>query len=148
MPHRYKLLKHQLPVARLTIDVLLALRLLYDKPDDISNLDKDINDLARYPERLHDSYRSEWETYVRRALVIALKDSPLSSPAEFVEGVMQEVEEIQQSSERYFQLKAMVEQAQRIVDADNTHLFPTPWRQQLMALLLPVTTITKPDNTE
>lgn len=146
MPQRYKILKDQLPVSRLTNDVLLALRLLYDDPNDIVNIDKDIRDLVRHPERLHDSYRKEWEAYVRRSLVLAFKETTLTSSAEFVQHIMHEVDDIQNSSERYFQLKACVEQADRIAKADNTHLFPTPWRQQLMALLLPVSAVTKPDD--
>jgi len=148
VPQRYKILKDQLPVSRLTNDVLLALRLLYDDPNDIANIDKDVHDLVRHPERLQDSYRKEWEAYVRRSLVLALKETTLTSSAEFVQCIMREVENIQNNSERYFQLKACVEQAERIATAENTHLFPTPWRQQLMALLLPVSAVTKPDNTK
>ena len=84
MPQRYTQLKDQLPVSRLTLNVLLALRLMYDDVNDVVKLDSDIEELNHFPERLSDSYRAEWESYVRRALVNEFKQHGDASPATFI----------------------------------------------------------------
>ena len=145
MPQRYTQLKDQLPVSRLTLNVLLALRLMYDDVNDVVKLDSDIEELNHFPERLSDSYRAEWESYVRRALVNEFKQHGDASPATFIASIMERVEAIQASNPRYAALLPIIERAQQINHAENTHFFPSPWRQQIMALLLPVTAVTPPD---
>ena len=145
MPQRYTQLKDQLPVSRLTLNVLLALRLMYDDVNDVVKLDSDVEELNHFPERLSDSYRAEWESYVRRALVNEFKQHGDASPATFIASIMERVEAVQASNPRYAALKPIIERAQQVNHAENTHLFPSPWRQQIMALLLPVTAVTPPD---
>tara|TARA_B100000519_G_scaffold168646_1_gene153439 strand:+ start:1495 stop:2016 length:522 start_codon:yes stop_codon:yes gene_type:complete len=145
VPQRYTQLKDQLPVSRLTLNVLLALRLMYDDVNDVVKLESDVEELNHFPERLSDSYRAEWESYVRRALVNEFKQHGDASPATFIASIMERVEAVQASNPRYAALMPIIERAQQVNHTENTHLFPSPWRQQIMALLLPVTAVTPPD---
>ena len=141
MQSRYKQLKEKLPISRLSDDVLLALRVLYDDPLDIVDLKQDIDDLTLYPERLQDSYRKEWEIYVIKALAGDLKRDENLSATEFIENIMQRVEEVEKNDTAYAAYRPLVAQAKTINESDNTLVFPSPFRQQLMAFLLPVSTV-------
>lgn len=68
MSSRYYQLKDKLPISRLSDEVLLAFRALYDNPLDIVDLEQDVSELTLYPERLVESYRKEWEVYVLTAI--------------------------------------------------------------------------------
>ena len=68
MSSRYYQLKDKLPISRLSDEVLLAFRVLYDDPLDIVDLEQDVSELTLYPERLVESYRKEWEVYVLTAI--------------------------------------------------------------------------------
>ena len=140
MPKRYDELKSQLPVSRLSIDVLLALRVLYDKPENDVELRQQIAELSREPSKLEREYRSEWEAYVLRELVLDLKQNTQRSPAIFIDSVLSRIESLKESCPYYKAYKQQISQATP-ADDSTTQLFPTPWRQQLMMLLLPVTTV-------
>ncbi|WP_032097610.1 MULTISPECIES: hypothetical protein [unclassified Alteromonas] len=141
MQSRYKQLKEKLPISRLSDDVLLALRVLYDDPLDVVDLKQDIDDLTLYPERLQDSYRKEWETYVLKALAEDLKREEALSANEFIENIMERVEEVEKNDTAYAAYRPMIAQAKSINESGNTLIFPSPFRQQLMAFLLPVSTV-------
>jgi hypothetical protein len=140
VPKRYEELKSQLPVSRLSIDVLLALRVLYDKPENDVELHQQITELSREPSKLEREYRSEWEAYVLRELVLDLKQNTQRSPAIFIDSVLSRIESLKESCPYYKAYKQQISQATP-ADDSTTQLFPTPWRQQLMMLLLPVTTV-------
>lgn len=146
MSNRYSQLKEKLPISRLSDEALLAFRVLYDDPLDIVDLEQDILELALYPERLEESYRKEWEVYVLKAMATALKANSHISSAEFIALVMKQVEEIQETNDKFKKLVQYVENAKRISEAENTIVFPSPLRQQLMAFLLPITTVEPIDN--
>ncbi|CAD5248017.1 conserved hypothetical protein [Alteromonas sp. 38] len=140
MPKRYEELKSQLPVSRLSIDVLLALRVLYDKPESEVELRQQIAELSRDPSKLELGYRSEWEAYVVRELVLDLKQYTQRSPAAFIDSVLSRIESLKNNNPDYKAYKQQVSETMSAHDR-TTPLFPTPWRQQLMMLLLPVTTV-------
>ena len=144
MPSRYAQFKEKLPISRLSDEVLLAFRVLFDAPLDIVDLAQDIADLAIYPERLKESYRKEWEAYVLKALAFEIRQHDDLSTAEFIELMMRKVEALQQNDETYQNLLRQVHHAKSILQSENTVVFPTPLRQQLTAFLLPITTITPP----
>ena len=145
MSNRYSQLKEKLPVSRLSDDVLLAFRMLYDDPLDIVDLAQDISELALYPERLEESYRKEWEAYVVKAMAEELKTRTDMGSAEFIELVMKQVEDIQTQNDTYKNLLRQVHHAKSINKSENTFVFPSPLRQQLMSFLLPITTIEPSD---
>ena len=105
-------LKQQLPLNRLTPSLLLALRVLFDDPVDIVDLDQDIADLRYLPERLQASYRPDWETYVLHALIKRYRAADPASTQHLIDSVMHEVEQIQQNSSRYQHMLQVVQQAQ------------------------------------
>jgi|TARA_B110000211_G_scaffold23494_1_gene24248 hypothetical protein len=140
VPKRYEELKSQLPVSRLSIDVLLALRVLYDKPENDVELCQQIAELSREPGKLELGYRSEWEAYVLRELVLDLKQHTQRSPASFIDSVLSRMENLKDTNPDYIAYKQQVSEAMS-TDDSIAPLFPTPWRQQLMMLLLPVTTV-------
>ncbi len=144
MPSRYAQFREQLPISRLSDETLLAFRVLFDDPLDIVDLAQDIADLALYPERLHESYRKEWEAYVIKALALEIRQRENLSPAEFIELMMTKVEDIQQNNDTYANLLRQVHHAKTIIQSENTIVFPTPLRQQLTAFLLPISAITPP----
>ena len=141
MPSRYAQFKEKLPISRLSDEVLLAFRVLFDAPLDIVDLAQDIADLAIYPERLKESYRKEWEAYVLKALAFEIRQHDDLSTAEFIELMMSKVEALQQNDETYQNLLRQVHHAKSILQSENTVVFPTPLRQELTAFLLPITTI-------
>lgn len=141
---RYAQFKEQLPISRLSDETLLAFRVLFDDPLDIVDLAQDIADLALYPERLNESYRKEWETYVIKALALEIKKQDNLKPGEFIELMMTKVEDIQNNNDTYSNLLRQVHHAKSILLSDNTIVFPTPLRQQLTAFLLPITAISPP----
>ena len=118
--------------------------MLFDDPLDIVDLAQDIADLALYPERLNESYRKEWETYVIKALALEIKKQDNLTPGEFIELMMIKVEDIQNNNDTYSNLLRQVHHAKSILLSDNTIVFPTPLRQQLTAFLLPISAISPP----
>jgi len=140
VPKRYEELKSQLPVSRLSIDVLLALRVLYDKPENEVKLQHEMAKLSHEPSKLEREYRSEWEAYVLRELVLDLKQNTQRSPAIFIDSVLSRIESLKESCPYYKAYKQQILEATP-ADDSTTALFPIPWRQQLMMLLLPVTTV-------
>lgn len=47
---------------------LLLLRVALESPDEVISIEKDIEDLYLFPERLELSYKDEWLAYIKRAL--------------------------------------------------------------------------------
>lgn len=141
MTSLYRQLKEQLPVQLLNIDVLFALRLLFDSDNDVVDLDADIHDLRHYPDRLFGSYRPEWEVYITRAIATRLQRDEDASVTQFVARILDEVTEMIEQSSRYAELYPIIVEARAIYEADNTVVFPTPMRQQITALLLPASTL-------
>jgi len=141
---RLNKLKEILPLSRISIDLLLALRFLYDTKSDVVDLNQDILDLTVVPERLSDSYRHEWEAYVLRAIILDMKDNHGVEPTEFINSMLNRVEMVKTESDELKKLNTLVEQADAINGANNTCPFPSPWRQQLMTLLLPIAALDEP----
>lgn len=141
MPSRVQLLSRHLPITRLTIDVLLALRLYYDNAAEGVNIDKDIAELSEFPERLSGSYRAEWESLFKREIAKQILREDTRPVSDVIDVIMTELATLHKNDERYLRLVTMVQQAEAIEKTDNTRIFPTPLRRQLMALLLPATTL-------
>ena len=144
VPSRYAQFKEKLPISRLSDEVLLAFRVLFDTPLDVVDLAQDIADLALYPERLKDSYRKEWEAYVLKALAFEIRQHENLSNSEFIDLMMLKVEDLQKNNDAYKEFLHQVQHAKSILQSGNTVVFPTPLRLQLTAFLLPITTISTP----
>lgn len=141
MPSRVQLMSRHLPISRLSIDVLLALRLYYDNAAKGASLDKDIEELSTFPERLSGSYRAEWESLVKREVARQIIQQDTRPVSEVIEVIMAELESLYESDSRFLRLLSIVKQAEAFEKTDNARVLPTPLRRQLMALLLPAVTL-------
>ena len=137
MTNDVRQLKQKLPIERLSLDVLFALRLLFDKKKDITDLEQDIADLQHFPERISDSYRAEWEAYVRREIIAYLRQNKHTAPSDLIDKILSDVDYIKLHDSRYQDMLLVIEQTQQIMASQNTRVFPTPWRQQITSLMLP-----------
>lgn len=139
MSESYQNLIYQFPLSRLTLDVLLALRIIFDKPGQPVNLDADIEDLDQFPERLHLSYRHQWEAYVNRALVALADDKTPDETQDIIETMLDRVTEIKRNDSRYHRL---LEKVNQVAEPQRTPA--APWRTQLLSVLLPISA-SRPD---
>lgn len=141
MTSRVQMLSRYLPVTRLSIDVLLALRLYYDSPTERVDIDKDIQELSEFPERLSGSYRAEWESFVKRQVAKQILHDDATPVSDVIETIMADLERMYDGDPRFSRLLEQVRRAEAIEQSDKAKVFPTPLRRQLMALLLPITTL-------
>ncbi len=141
MPSRVQRMTRHLPISRLSIDVLLALRLYYDSAAQDGSIDKDIAELSEFPERLSGSYRAEWESLVKREVARQIIQQDARPVSEVIEIIMADLESFYEHDERFLRLLDIVRQAEAIEKTDNARVFPTPLRRQLMGLLLPAITL-------
>lgn len=141
MSSRVQLMSRHLPISRLSIDVLLALRLYYDSAAQGVSIDKDIAELREFPERLSGSYRAEWESLVKREVARQIIQQDARPVSEMIEIIMADLETFYARDERFLRLLELVRHAEAVEKTDNARVFPTPLRRQLMALLLPAVTL-------
>ncbi|WP_218310452.1 hypothetical protein [Alteromonas antoniana] len=141
MSSRVQLMSRHLPISRLSIDVLLALRLYYDSAAQGVSIDKDIAELREFPERLSGSYRAEWESLVKREVARQIIQQDARPVSEMIEIIMADLETFYARDERFLRLLELVRHAEAIEKTDNARVFPTPLKRQLMALLLPAVTL-------
>lgn len=141
MSSRVQLMSRHLPISRLSIDVLLALRLYYDSAAQGVSIDKDIAELREFPERLSGSYRAEWESLVKREVARQIIQQDARSVSEMIEIIMADLETFYARDERFLRLLELVRHAEAVEKTDNARVFPKPLRRQLMALLLPAVTL-------
>lgn len=119
------------------IEELLALRLLFDDPRDIVDLDQDIKDLEFFPERLTTSYRQEWITYICRAIAAQCKSVEDEDERAYAGTIQSKANELQDSdNERYRRLLVFVNRAQGISENDNVVSMPNPLRKRLEDFLM------------
>ena len=119
------------------IEELLALRLLFDDPRDIVDLDQDIKDLEFFPERLAASYKQEWIAYIGRAIAAQCKSVDEDDERIYAGTIQSKANELQdRDDERYRRLLAFVSRAQGISENDNVVSMPNPLRKRLEDFLM------------
>jgi hypothetical protein len=119
------------------IEELLALRILFDDPKDIVDLDQDIKDLEFFPERLEASYRHEWVTFISRAIAKMCKSSSEASENKLTDAIQQQMKNVQSNDDqRYEQLMQFVALAQGIGQNGNVVSLPHPMRKKLEQFLM------------
>ena len=128
---------HDLNLSDRNIEELLALRILFDDPKDIVDLDQDLKDLEFFPERLEASYRHEWVTFISRAIANVCRSSSEASENALTNAIQQQMKNVQNSDDqRYEQLMHFVVLAQGIGDSDNVVSLPHPMRKKLEQFLM------------
>lgn len=65
---RNQLIEQTFGLNEATPNFLLLLRVVLDVDKKASSLDKDIYDLFEYPERLDESYKDEWRSWIKNTL--------------------------------------------------------------------------------
>jgi hypothetical protein len=65
---RNQLIENTFSLNEMSASLLLLLRVVFDVDKKHSSLDKDIYDLFEYPERLQESYRDEWCSWIKNTL--------------------------------------------------------------------------------
>ena len=111
---------------------LLWYRMVLDVPNDIVNLQQDVLDLYLFPERLQESYRNEWQVYIRKALMQRCTEQVLTGNI-ILECVAQAEAEIRFSETEQKEMIKVVEQI--INTADKLLPFPSKLRKNIEDLL-------------
>ena len=105
-----------------------AYRYLLDQPNDVVRIEKDIDDLAIYPERIVESYPAEWQYFVQSALrrrpdaphvheqAAVMLERPWDFPA-------------------YAVMYEKIRRALRVYDANNVHVIKHPVRVAIERLI-------------
>lgn len=111
---------------------LLWYRMILDQQNDIVNLRQDVLDLYLFPERLHESYRHEWQVYIRKALMQRCKE-PILTGSAILDCIAKAEQEIHFSEEAQKEMITVVEQI--INTADKLLPFPSKLRINIENLL-------------
>lgn len=117
-----------MPLEDLDIYTLFAYRYLVDDSKDIVDLESDVKDLQIFPERLYDSYKAEWISYIKRQqakdenLKIRLSNFDFSHWEEF-------------ESTKYRRMLELVKRADAISGTDNVTVLQSPLTTYVNQLL-------------
>lgn len=118
---------------------LLAMRILYP-PDRVEvGIEKEIEDLYIYPERLDSSYRDEWRSITTRALVDHGFPDHWRTDEENLEAYVNYLrdEAIPRCIHNNIQLFRRLGEVLQIAESDNTLTFPDPRRRALLRMIWP-----------
>ncbi len=114
----------------LEIAQLLILRFVLDTQEPYCDMDRDMQDLYQYPERLRESYPEEWRFYIKRQLrqrnidpqaVVAWLAEPST---DILTGVSWPLTEMEQTCYKRYLLA--IEHAETITASNNVRVLNTP----------------------
>lgn len=111
------------------IETLFTLRYILDNPSDIVDLSQDIKDLSGFPERLFGSYKSEWQTYIKKE---AKKRKLVVESIDLVEFLHQLPDSLQTD---YLSMLELVRKSQIIATSSNVKVIKSPLKTYIEALL-------------
>ncbi|WP_339847600.1 hypothetical protein [uncultured Halopseudomonas sp.] len=118
---------------------LLAMRLLFPPVQIVVPVEKEIQDLYLYPERLETSYRDEWKAIALKAIhkhgFADESQTDLDNLDQYL-GVLLE-KSIPQCIQNHPSLFHTLDEILAIQGSNNTITFPDPRRQALMRLIWP-----------
>lgn len=121
------------------INDLLAMRLLFPPEHIVVSIDKEIQDLYVYPERLETSYRDEWRSIALKALYKngfadhgRIDQDNLQAYIGFLRD-----QAIPRCIHDHFRLFQALEEILAIQRAGNTISFPDPRRKSVLRLIWP-----------
>jgi hypothetical protein len=136
--------------------MLMRLRFALDTREFYHDIDKDIQDLYPYPERLTFTYPDEWKSFIRQQLIkrdiseealqhwLVLQAEPdadqtlasdTSLPAALFTQVKVLAAWVAESEPRFIEAKAVVNEVQRIQSAPDVTAITPLFKQQLNKLL-------------
>jgi len=110
---------------------LFMFRYALDKPNDTVNLTRDIIDLQSFPERLHDSYLPEWQTYVKKELYRVERANEQEKQT-----LLAHLSDLQQSNnETFIRLCALINTAVKVNNSPEVTVMTTPLKSYVTQLL-------------
>ena len=133
---RGQLIESTFNLSNAPANALLLLRIVTDDEAVASTLERDIQDLYHYPERLTNSYMDEWRSWIKRALRLRAFNAPGLSDAlslqRFIEQqYRQRGAEIEQ---RFATFKQILQEVKDIEQASNVHRIKTVQQSQFERL--------------
>jgi len=113
------------------LKTLFMFRFALDKTNDTVNLEKDINDLSGFPERLTDSYLAEWQSYVKRELNKIEKAGEAAK-----QSFALNIDKLQSGENTQFEhLYAKIKTAEKVNNSPEVAVMTTPLKSYVNQLL-------------
>ncbi|MDT0582520.1 MULTISPECIES: hypothetical protein [Alteromonadaceae] len=112
---------------------LFAFRYILDEPHPVINLEQDLQDLNTWPERLEDSYRAEWTSYIKKRLH-TIKAKPEKEQSVFWRKHT-ELMSNRNNDQRFAEFANQILHIQSLASTDNITVLPTPLKRYLQRLL-------------
>ena len=112
---------------------LFAFRYILDEPHPVINLEQDLQDLNTWPERLEDSYRAEWTSYIKKRLH-TVKTLSEDEQTQFWHKHA-ELSSKESSDERFTAFAEQIARIQALASTEKVSVLPTPLKRYLQALL-------------
>ena len=112
---------------------LFAFRYILDEPHPVINLEQDLQDLNTWPERLEDSYRAEWTSYIKKRLH-TIKAKPEKEQSVFWQKHTELMSD-RNNDQRFAAFANQILHIQSLANTDNITVLPTPLKRYLQRLL-------------
>ena len=112
---------------------LFAFRYILDEPHPVINLEQDLQDLNTWPERLEDSYRAEWTSYIKKRLH-TIKAKPEREQSAFLQKHT-ELKSERNNDQRFSSFADQILHIQSLASTNNITVLPTPLKRYLQRLL-------------
>lgn len=110
---------------------LFMFRFALDRPNDTVDLQRDILDLQSFPERLNDSYKAEWQTYVKRELHKKQREGKQEMQALIAR--LSDLEK--QNDETFNRLRSKIDMAVKVNNSPDVTVMTTPLKSYVNQLL-------------
>lgn len=117
----------------LDILTLFAYRYILDEPHPVINLEQDLQDLNTWPERLEDSYRAEWLSYIKKRLH-TIKAKPENEQSLFWQKHSTLMSD-DNNDQRFTAFANQITHIQSLASTDKVTVLPTPLKRYLERLL-------------
>jgi hypothetical protein len=114
---------------------LFTLRVLLHDNDPAINLEKDLHDLAHFPERLITSHKDEWIAYCRKHLFMACKQKGIGSAKSATNYLQATRELLSDSNENLSGYAARIDATEAMLKSDNVALLESPASREIRKLI-------------
>lgn len=110
---------------------LFMFRYALDRPNDTVDLQRDILDLQSFPERLNDSYKDEWQTYVKREL-----HKKQRAGKQEMQALIARLSDLEkQNDETFNRLRSKIDVAVKVNNSPDVTVMTTPLKSYVNQLL-------------
>lgn len=137
--NRVELVRQSVELHLSDIRDLLAMRLSFPPDQMVVSIEKEIQDLYTYPERLETSHRDEWQSIAVKALhrhgFTAAGQTDQQSLDAYLGFLRDEM--IPRCIQDHLKLFQSLDEVLAIQQSENTIIFPDPRRRALMRMIWP-----------